>query len=598
MAEFMIKFFLCNIFISIIIGIFLLAKHLLRNYLTSRAQYNLWFFLLGLLIVPFIPVQEVHFPQIFTWFENLKNGSASTVETVMKQTALQNQPDTANWMNDFSIFVSRKAPSTIGFILCILWCIGIFLMLIKLIQSIYHFHAIKKSALPLQNPTVNRLYQNCLAEMQLKKPIPIYSTAFLRSPIIAGLLKPCIYLPIHLISDYNENDMKFMLLHELGHYKYKDALANYFMNVVGVLYWFHPLVWYALKEMKNDREVACDTTVLKQIGKEAYIDYGNTLINFAEKMSHTSFPFAAGISGSMKEMQKRVKNIANYCPASFQKKLQSTFTFIIIAFFLSGTVPVLSIQALEKDRCHFDETNVSYLDLHNIFKGYKGSFVLYDSTENTWRIYDKDNAVTRISPASTFKIYSALYGLESGTITPEQSLIRWNGQNYVYNLWNADQTLESAMQNSVTWYFQALDQRASLSDIEKYVQEIGYGNQIVEGDIASYWLNSSLKISPVEQVQLLKKLYNNEFEFAPENIKAVKNAISLYTTDEGTLSGKTGTEEVNGQNTSGWFIGYIEKNGHTYFFSTNIQSNQLASGPAATELTFMILSDLGLWNNP
>ncbi len=598
MAEFMIKFFLCNIFISIIIGIFLLAKHLLRNYLTSRAQYNLWFFLLGLLIVPFIPVQEVHFPQIFTWFENLKNGSASTVETVMKQTALQNQPDTANWMNDFSIFVSRKAPSTIGFILCILWCIGIFLMLIKLIQSIYHFHAIKKSALPLQNPTVNRLYQNCLAEMQLKKPIPIYSTAFLRSPIIAGLLKPCIYLPIHLISDYNENDMKFMLLHELGHYKYKDALANYFMNVVGVLYWFHPLVWYALKEMKNDREVACDTTVLKQIGKEAYIDYGNTLINFAEKMSHTSFPFAAGISGSMKEMQKRVKNIANYCPASFQKKLQSTFTFIIIAFFLSGTVPVLSIQALEKDRCHFDETNVSYLDLHNIFKGYKGSFVLYDSTENTWRIYDKDNAVTRISPASTFKIYSALYGLESGTITPEQSLIRWNGQNYVYNLWNADQTLESAMQNSVTWYFQTLDQRASLSDIEKYVQEIGYGNQIVEGDIASYWLNSSLKISPVEQVQLLKKLYNNEFEFAPENIKAVKNAISLYTTDEGTLSGKTGTEEVNGQNTSGWFIGYIEKNGHTYFFSTNIQSNQLASGPAATELTFMILSDLGLWNNP
>ncbi len=598
MAEFMIKFFLCNIFISIIIGIFLLAKHLLRNYLTSRAQYNLWFFLLGLLIVPFIPVQEVHFPQIFTWFENLKNGSASTVETVMKQTALQNQPDTANWMNDFSIFVSRKAPSTIGFILCILWCIGIFLMLIKLIQSIYHFHAIKKSALPLQNPTVNRLYQNCLTEMQLKKPIPIYSTAFLRSPIIAGLLKPCIYLPIHLISDYNENDMKFMLLHELGHYKYKDALANYFMNVVGVLYWFHPLVWYALKEMKNDREVACDTTVLKQIGKEAYIDYGNTLINFAEKMSHTSFPFAAGISGSMKEMQKRVKNIANYCPASFQKKLQSTFTFIIIAVFLSGTVPVLSIQALEKDRCHFDETNVSYLDLHNIFKGYKGSFVLYDSTENTWRIYDKDNAVTRISPASTFKIYSALYGLESGTITPEQSLIRWNGQNYVYNLWNADQTLESAMQNSVTWYFQALDQRASLSDIEKYVQEIGYGNQIVEGDIASYWLNSSLKISPVEQVQLLKKLYNNEFEFAPENIKAVKNAISLYTTDEGTLSGKTGTEEVNGQNTSGWFIGYIEKNGHTYFFSTNIQSNQLASGPAATELTFMILSDLGLWNNP
>ena len=456
----------------------------------------------------------------------------------------------------------------------------------------------KKSALPLQNKDVRILYHNCLKEMKIKRNIPVYSTAFLKSPVIVGLFNPCIYLPIHLISDFNAADMRYMLLHELQHYRHKDALASYLMNFFGVLYWCNPCVWYALKEMRNEREVACDTSVLKLLDESDYENYGNTLINFAEKVSLTPFPFAAGISGSMKEMQKRVKNIANYCPASFQKKLQSTFTFIIIAVFLSGTVPVLSIQALEKDRCHFDETNVSYLDLHNIFKGYKGSFVLYDSTENTWRIYDKDNAVTRISPASTFKIYSALYGLESGTITPEQSLIRWNGQNYVYNLWNADQTLESAMQNSVTWYFQALDQRASLSDIEKYVQEIGYGNQIVEGDIASYWLNSSLKISPVEQVQLLKKLYNNEFEFAPENIKAVKNAISLYTTDEGTLSGKTGTEEVNGQNTSGWFIGYIEKNGHTYFFSTNIQSNQLASGPAATELTFMILSDLGLWNNP
>lgn len=595
MAEFMIHFFLCNIFISIIIGIFLLAKHLLKNYLTSRAQYNLWFLLLGLLIVPFIPVQRVHFPQIFTWFETLKNESISTVETVVKETVLQSQPNTANWMYDFSIFVSQKTSSTIGFILCILWGIGIFLMLLQLMRSIYHLYIIKKSALPLQNPAVRRLYQNCLTQMQITKPIPIYSTAFLSSPFIVGFIQPRIYLPIHLISDYKEKDIRYILLHELGHYKYKDALANYFMNAVCILYWFHPLVWYALKEMKNDREVACDTDVLKQISAETYIDYGNTLINFAEKVSCNSFPFVAGISTSMKQMRKRVKNIAAYCPASAQKKLQSTFTFLIIAIFLSGMVPVLSIQAFEKDRYPFDETNVSYLDLRGTFKGYQGSFVLYDSTKNTWKIYDKDNAVTRIPPASTFKIYSALYALESGAITPDQSLIRWNGQTYPYDLWNADQTLESAMQNSVTWYFQALDQRANLSDIENYIQEIGYGNQLVTGDTASYWLNSSLKISPVEQVLMLTKLYDNQFGFTPENVKAVKDSIVLYTTEEGTLSGKTGTQEINGQNTCGWFIGSIEKGDHTYFFATNIQSDQLASGPAATELSFTILSDLGLW---
>lgn len=567
-------------------------------------HYTLWFPLLGLLTVPFLPVQSVRFLQIFTWFGNLKNAFPSPMGTSVKEIASQNQSNTANWMNDFSISVSRKTPSIIGLILCILWGIGIFIMIVLMIKSMLRFHRIKNSALPLQNPAVRRLYHDCLDEMHITKPIPVYSTAFLKSPMIAGLFRPCIYLPIHLISDYNANDIRYMLLHELGHYKHKDALANYFMNIIGVLYWFHPFVWYALKEMKNDREVACDTSVLKLLDEDAYEDYGNTLINFAKDVSLTPFPFAfeshaVGISGSMKQMQKRVINIANYHPSSFRKNLHSALVYIVIAFFLLGTAPILSIRAAENNRYYFNETNrnIAYIDLGDIFQEYNGSFVLYDTAGDSWQIYNKDLAAARISPASTFKIYSALFSLESGIITPEQSLIPWNGQNYRYDLWNADQTLESAMQNSVTWYFQTLDQQAGLSSIKKYVQEIGYGSQqVIADDTSSYWINSSLTISPVEQVEMLKKLYDNQFGFTPENIKAVKDSIRLCSSDDGTLFGKTGTEALNGRDISGWFIGYIEKKGRTCFFATNIQNEKLASGPFATELTFSILSDLELWD--
>ncbi len=598
MAEFMIRFLICNIFISIIIGILLLTKHLLKSKLTNRMHYNIWFLLLGILAVPFLPIQPIHFLQIFTWFQNLRNASASPIGTVINEATPQNQPDTANWMNDFSISVSRNTPQTIGLILCILWGIGIVIMILLTVKSLLRFNKIKKSALPLQNRSVNQLYHDCLDEMHIAKPIPIYSTAFLKSPIIAGLFKPCIYLPIHLISDYNANDIRYMLLHELGHYKYKDALANYLMNIIGILYWFNPLVWHSLKEMKNDREVACDTSVLNLLDEDAYEDYGNTLINFAEKVSLTPFPFATGISGSMKQMQQRVINIANYRPASFKEKIHSALVYLMIAFFLLGTAPILSIQAAENNNCYFNEAthNITYIDLDDIFGDYAGSFVLYDATEDSWRIYNKEYAETRIAPASTFKIYSALFGLESGIITPEQSMIPWNGENYIYDLWNADQTLESAMQNSVTWYFQALDRQTGLPSIKEYVQKTGYGNQVIEGDTSSYWLNSALRISPIEQVEMLNKLYYNQFGFSPENIKTVKDSIRLYSINDGTLSGKTGTEEVDGKNMSGWFIGYVELDSHTYFFATNIQSDNLASGPLATELTFSILSDLKLWN--
>lgn len=138
-----------------------------------------------------------------------------------------------------------------------------------------------------------------------------------------GLLKPCIYLPIHLISDYNESDMRYMLLHELQHYNHKDAVASYLMNLAGVIYWFNPLVWYALKEMRNDREVACDTSVLKMLEEDAYEDYGNTLINFAEKVSLTPFPFAAGLGGNMKQMKRRIINIASYEKPTFIKRVKA-----------------------------------------------------------------------------------------------------------------------------------------------------------------------------------------------------------------------------------------------------------------------------------
>ncbi|MFW5676751.1 MAG: BlaR1 family beta-lactam sensor/signal transducer [Acetivibrio ethanolgignens] len=598
MANFMIRFLLCNVFISGIVGILLIAKWVFRNNLSSRMQYNLWLLLLGLLAVPFIPFRLVSFPQIFSWLSSVRNSSASHADVGANNVMYTGLSGTTNWMNDFALSVNKDTPTVTGYILLGIWIVGMLAMIILVIKSSLRLHTIKKSALPLQNPEVRRLYNRCLNEMKITRNIPVYSTAFLKSPIIVGFLKPCIYLPIHLISDYHESDMRYMLLHELQHYRHKDAIANYLMNFAGVLYWFNPFVWYSLKEMKNDREVACDTSVLKLLDEDDYKDYGNTLINFAEKVSLTPFPFATGISGSMKQMQKRVINIANYHPASFRKKLHSTLAYIMIAIFLLGAAPILSIQAAENNRYYFNDANrnITYIDLSDVFEEYNGSFVLYDATEDTWQIYNKNYATTRISPASTFKIYSALFSLETGIITPEQSLIPWNGQNYIYDLWNANQTLESAMQNSVTWYFQALDQQASLSSIKKYVQEIGYGNQLVEGDISSYWINSSLKISPIEQVEMLNKLYYNQFGFSPENIKAVKDSICLYSTDDGTLSGKTGTEEINGRNTSGWFIGYIEQNNHTYFFATNIQSEKLASGPLATEITFSILSDLKIWN--
>ncbi len=602
MADFGIRFFLCNVFICIIIGFLMIVKRVFKNYLTSRMQFNLWFLLLGILAVPFLPFRPASFTQVLALFDAWKNAVSSNKGTITEGILNPNTSGAVNQINDFALSVSRETPSMIGLILCGIWLAGIPAMILLVIKSVSRLNAMKKSALPLQNKTVRILYHNCLREMKIRRNIPVYSTAFLKSPVIVGLFNPRIYLPIHLISDFKATDMRYMLLHELQHYRHKDALAGFFMNFFGVLYWCNPCVWYALKEMRSEREVACDTSVLQLLDESDYEDYGNTLINFAEKVSLTPFPFAAGISGSMKQMQQRIANISSYKKPSVFRKLKGFAAFVTISVILSGLTPMLSTYAAEQSRYQWNipSDKVSTIDLSAWFSGYEGSFVLYDLNGDTWKVYDMEQATLRTAPNSTYKIYDALFGLEEGVIAPDDSFMAWDGTNHPFEAWNGNQDLLSAMQSSVNWYFEEIDKQLGSSAIQDYIQKIGYGNEIVNANLSTYWMQDALKISPVEQVELLTALHNNQFDFASENINAVKNSICLFSSEnfssEGkNFYGKTGTGRIDGQDVNGWFVGLLETAGNTYFFATNIQAAENATGSKASEISFSILSHMGIW---
>ena len=600
MANFVVYFLICNAFISGMICILFTAKKAFRSKLSSRMQYHLGFVLFALLALPFIPVRIFN---ISSWLNALTGTHPDYTNPAINVETSPYLLDTSRQIDDFAISISHKTPSIIGYILCLLWFAGILMMIFLAVRSLFRLHRIIKSSLPLQNNEVRNLYYECLREAGINRKIPIYSTAFLKCPVIVGLLKPRIFLPIHTISDYDSASMRFMLLHELQHFKHKDMAANYPINIAGILYWFNPFVWYALREIKCEREIACDSSVLQLLQETEYEHYGNTLINFAEKISRENsfspFPFVTGIGGNLKQMQKRILNISVFKKESYSKKIQSHFACILILAVFFVLLPVFPSYAGGQEKYYFNDKNkdITYIDLSSKFEKYKGSFVLYDSSKDAWTIYNKEAALEQITPNSTYKIYDALLGLESGIITPVQSKMTWNGEEYPFDAWESDQDLSSAMHSSVNWYFQHIDSMAGLNNVESFLQNIGYGNQKISNNIDLYWTDFSLKISPIEQVELLRKFYQNDFGFSDNNINAVKNAILIGNTSHGTLSGKTGTGRVDGQDTNGWFIGYIEKSGHVYYFATNIQGTTNTTGSAATKISLSVLSDMGLWES-
>lgn len=361
MSAFIIHFLICNIFISIAIGIILAARHIFRNILTVRMQYHLWFLLPVLMAIPFLPVKFGGFQSLLrTVFSRLCHFftlSSDIVGTAATSTAVSYEHGSSDWIGEFAVSVDGQIPSIFGDVLFGIWIAGMLIMLLFMIKSFSRLRTLRKSSLPLQNPEVRKLYADCLSEIKIVKKIPVHSTAFLRSPVITGYFRPCIYLPIHVIAEYDPADIRYMLLHELQHYRHRDTLVNYLTYFMNMIYWFNPFVWYAFRETRADRELACDTSVLMMLRKDEYIAYGNTLVNHAEKASLRPFHFAAGISSNMKQMKRRILSIACYEKPSMQKRLKGGIAFVMITLLLLGFAPALSAYGADAD--HYQWHSVS-----------------------------------------------------------------------------------------------------------------------------------------------------------------------------------------------------------------------------------------------
>jgi beta-lactamase class D len=231
-------------------------------------------------------------------------------------------------------------------------------------------------------------------------------------------------------------------------------------------------------------------------------------------------------------------------------------------------------------------------ELEKDFQGFKGAFVLYDLKGNRYVRYNPERCAERFIPASTFKIMNSLIGLETGVIPDADYVIQWDGTPYDIPAWNQDHTLQTAIQNSVVWYYQELARRVGEKRMQQYVDAADYGNRDISGKIDTFWLEGGLRISAEEQVEFLKRLYKGELPFSQRSMNIVKEILVLEKTDTFQLSGKTGSAQRVTPPVS-WFVGYLETKGNVCFFATNIEGSD-GTGDQAREIAQNILQDLGL----
>lgn len=594
--RFPIRFLICNFFLILLLGLFLCAKRLLKKHITFRAQYVIWYVFAGALIIPFIPSSFLASQKwlfgISGWFNVSQTGSAP----VPANTPGASVTGSGAWIQDFSTAVASASAPLTSQILWGIWILGVLAASAYFVWNMAKIYQMRKNASPVTpetEPELYVIYAGCQRELGIRRRIPLYASCRISNPVSYGLLRPRVIIPQDLDILMSEEEVRYIFLHELQHCRTRDALLNSIACILQIFYWFNPLIWYGFRQMQKDRELACDHAVMTVIGGQSRTDYGVMLIRYAKALKRGAFlsPLSS-MAGTKKIMKLRITAIAAYQRETARQRAKSA------AFLLSAMAVILCSSPLYAARsavpAAFRLENGSWIsfDASSFFGEQEGSFVLYDMTEDQYLIYRKDLSEQRVSPDSTFKIYSGLIALEEGVISPEHSVLDWDKTPQPYDVWNQDQTLTSAMQNSVNWYFQDLDSQSGIVVLNSYYRRLSYGNCDLSGGVNGYWAESSLKISPVEQVNLLAGLLKNQWDFDPENIQAVKDSLFLTEFSGGRLYGKTGTGEADGQNVNGWFVGFLETEGHTYCFAANLRDGSHADGGTAADITLSILKTI------
>lgn len=595
MDTFILRVLLSTVVVSLLILIIVLMKKVFFKHISVQMHYKMWYLLFVPLVATLVPwkwsgvVEQLsqYVKRLFAVNQTIPlNGEKLSEGSVSAQT-------NTNLLHDFAVSVNKSTPAFVHHLFFNVWILGIMFLIGMFIFASYRIHQLKKSAISIEDPKINAMLQTCKEIIGIKKKIKLRETSLISSPIILGIFRPYILLPKETRQLFTVSDLKYVFLHELSHQKNKDVLVNYGLWIVRMVYWFNPLVWYAFKKIKMDRELACDALVLKHLHGEGYIEYGHTIIRFANKQYNRSYEqFVPGIGGTKTQIKRRIQHIANYSKESPLLKWKSIVICSLLGVIVLILSPITAVIAGSDDVYQFNEKNVVDENLDSYFKDYKGSFVLYDSSTKQYHIYNDEMSKQRISPDSTYKIYSALFALEANVISPTHSKIDWDGTLNPFHEWNKNHNLSTAMSNSVNWYFQHLDQELGKNQLQYYFDKIDYGNKNLSSRVDQYWMESSLKISPIEQVELLQALNENKFGFRKKNIESVKKAIFINAQEDGKLFGKTGTGAINGKDVNGWFVGFVEKADRTYYFAINIQHEHgHASGKKAAQIANKILND-------
>lgn len=335
-----------SVMASILAGVIILLKWLIKDRLGVRWQYGVWFLVMLRLIIPYAPQSNFSAFNLFYIIGEKNNSPVSIIITAWEDhspaTSIAVKPE-----NKPITTVKEDIPSTDQTsntdngsfsyisIAVLLWLLGIIALGSYTLAATIQFWRKVRMQEAFNDENILKIISECKNKLKLKTDIIMHNTKLVKTPAVFGFFRPRLLLPVGIEKHLSSNELKYIIYHELSHIKRKDILLNCIISALRIIHWFNPILWYSFYRIRQDSELECDALAMSHIDQSECKKYGATIIKLLETLSKDrSICGMAGMVEDKSQIKKRIKMISKFKKGSYKWPVMSILILIAMGFVL------------------------------------------------------------------------------------------------------------------------------------------------------------------------------------------------------------------------------------------------------------------------
>ena len=290
MQSFVVMLLICSVTMSALALFYMAITPFLAKRYSEKGCYYAWMIIVIGLIIPFRP----QFNHAIVKVDIPREMAAAVVQIT---------PD---------VYVNA-APAP-AFPAISIWQAAVFVWLAGMTISLsYHVikhycfvKTVKRWSKHISDGQPFTLLQSLKSEMGISKQIGLYRCSSIGSPMMIGFIKPRILLSR---ADLSHDELRFILKHELIHYKRKDLYYKCLVLLATAIHWFNPIIYLMAQEIGVQCESSCDVETIQGSDADTRQRYSETIIGVAKYRSKLETALSTNFYGGKKDMKKRISSI-------------------------------------------------------------------------------------------------------------------------------------------------------------------------------------------------------------------------------------------------------------------------------------------------